>query len=154
MYFCWHNCPLSPYPFVSKFFPDIEIFSNSITPGKLWTRSGKNPRYYAIIYSSLPNIVIYSLEKAKISKPAPSGFFSATDFPELFVEFLGSNMLLKLDRSSKPYHCQQILINVLFCCMMTIFLNHTESSFKCRSWRYHPNFLAKHHDWKWLAIVV
>ena len=74
VYFFWHNCPLPFYPFVSKFFPDDEIFKffcDIITPTKMRTLSGETPMYH-VIYSSWPNICIRSLEVAKVSKPAPS----------------------------------------------------------------------------------
>ena len=88
------------YLFVSKFFPDVEIFEvfcNNITPMKLWMPSGVNPSYHIIIYSSLPNIFIHSLEVAKVSKPAASDLFSDTNYTKLFVEFLSSNTLFKSD---------------------------------------------------------
>ena len=61
LYFSWHNFSLPRYPFVSKFFPDVDIFElfcNNITPTKLRTPSGKNPSYYVIIYSFWSNILI------------------------------------------------------------------------------------------------
>ena len=69
LHFSWYNCPLLFYPFVSKFFPDVEIFEvfcDNITPMKLQTSSLENPRYHVIIYSSWPNICIHSLEVAKV----------------------------------------------------------------------------------------
>ena len=67
MYFSWHNCPSPFYSIVSKLFPDVEIFEvlcDKITPTKLRTASGENPRYHVIC--------VHSLEVAKVSKPAPS----------------------------------------------------------------------------------
>ena len=75
------------------------------SPTKLWMPSGKNSRYYYVInYSSWPNILIHSLEVAKISKPAPLDFFSATNYTEIFMEFLGSNMLFKSDPTDPANH--------------------------------------------------
>ena len=92
-YFSWHSCPSPFYPFASTFFPDVEIFEV----------------FYAnITYSSWPNISIHSPEVTKVSKPAPSDLYSDTSYTKLFVELLSSNTLLKLDRSSDLYYCQQI----------------------------------------------
>ena len=107
LYFSQHNCPLPPCPFVGNFFSDVEIFEvfcKSITPTKLRTPSGKIPSYCVIIYSSWPNIVNHSPEVAKIPKPAPSDFFSDTNYTKLFVEFLGSNTLFKSDATDPANH--------------------------------------------------
>ena len=40
LYFSWHKCPSPLYPFISNFFPDVEIFEvfcDKITPVKLRT---------------------------------------------------------------------------------------------------------------------
>ena len=74
------------------------------SPTKLWMPSGKNSRYYVINYSYWPNILIHSLEVAKISKPAPLDFFSATNYTEIFMEFLGSDMLFKSDPTDPANH--------------------------------------------------
>ena len=74
------------------------------SPTKLWMPSGKNSRYYVINYSSRPNILIHSPEVAKISKPAPLDFFSATNYTEIFMEFLDSDMLFKSDPTDPANH--------------------------------------------------
>ena len=107
LYFSWHNCPSPSYSFVNKLFPDVEIFEvfcYNITPTKLRTPSGKNPRYYVIIYSSWSNILIHSPEVAKMSKAAPSDFFSETNYVKLFVEFLSSNTSFKSDTTDPVNH--------------------------------------------------
>ena len=107
LYFSSHNCPSPFYPFISKFIPDVEIFEvfcDNITPTKLQMHSGENPRYHIIIYSSWPNIFIYSLEMTKVSEPTPSDLFSDTNHTKLFMEFLSSNMLRKLDTIDTANH--------------------------------------------------
>ena len=107
LYFSWHNCPSSFYSFVSKFFPDdeiFEVFCNNITTTKLRTPSGENPRYHLIINSFRQNIFIHFLEVAKESKPEPSDLFSDTNYTELFVEFLSSNTLFKSDTIDPVNH--------------------------------------------------
>ena len=82
-----------------------------------------NPRYHVIIYSSWPNIYIHSVEVVKVSKPAPSDLFRVTNYSELFVEFLVNNTLIRCSSrtpqiqqfTNPPYHCQQMLNDVLFC---------------------------------------
>ena len=101
----WHNCPFPFYPFMSKFFRDVEIFEvfcDDITPIKLRMPSGENTRYQITIYSSWLNICIHSLELGKISKPAPSDLFRDTNYTELFVELFKSDN----HKSSEPYYSQ------------------------------------------------
>ena len=98
LYFSWHNCPPPFYFFVSKFFPNVEIFEvfcSNISLTKLWMPSGKILRYHIIINSSWPNICIHSLEVAKVFKSAPSYLFRDTNYTKLFIEFLSSNTLFK-----------------------------------------------------------
>ena len=107
LYFSWHNCLSLSHPFVIKLFPDVEIFKvfgDNITSIKLRMPSGETPRYHVIIYFSRPNICIHSLEVAKISKPAPSDLFRDTNYTELSVEFLSSNMLFKTDTTDPVNH--------------------------------------------------
>ena len=95
------------YLFVSKFFPDVEIFEvfcDMITLTELRTPSGENPRYPVIIYSSWPNIFIHSLEVAKVSDTALLDPLRDTNYTELFVEFLSSNTLLKSDTTDPANH--------------------------------------------------
>ena len=78
---------------------------------KLWVPSGENPRYNVIIYSSWPNIFIHSLEVAKVSEPVLSDLFSDTKYTKLFMEFLSSNTLVKLDITDPANHT--IVNNIL-----------------------------------------
>ena len=50
------------------------------------------------------NICILSLEVAKVSKSMPSDFFRDTNYTELFVEFLSSNMLFTLASTDPENH--------------------------------------------------
>ena len=107
LYFSWHSCPSLLHPFVSKLFPDVEIFEvfcDNITLKKLWMPSGETPRYHIIIYSFFPNICIHSLEVAKVSKPAPSDLVSDTNYIEFFMEFLSFNTLFKSDTTDPANH--------------------------------------------------
>ena len=96
-----------PHPtrlLTSSFLMLRSLRSFVITPTKLRTPSGKNPRYYVIIYSSWPNILIHSPEVAKMSKAAPSDFFSDANYVKLFVEFLSSNTSFKSDTTDPANH--------------------------------------------------
>ena len=66
---------------MSGFFPDVDIFE---------------------VFCD--KICIRSLEVAKVSMSAPVDLFRDTNYTELFVEFLSSNTLLKLDTTDPANH--------------------------------------------------
>ena len=144
--FSWHNCPSPPYPFVKKIFHDAEtfvVFCNNTTPTKFQKSSRKNHRYNLITYSSLSNILIHSLEVAKISKPASWDFFSDTNYTEHFVEFLCSN------NSSLTPHIQQTIPSPAQVkqCIVSLNAGHVlqpyNKLFLIQELKILPRFLAK-----------